>query len=300
MNKFLIVNLVAIMSCWSFGHLASANEGVRGIPIVDASRTRAQVSLQNPSQDDFFCRNVGVKLQLRNRTFGEPVGTPQLDFKDRYIEARGKHVISIDLAELGVNPAEFVIHDVAISSLSCEAPSFKDYCKFAAHTSEDTFSIERILQENNARRCDDFNKEDQTRAAYRSQGIVSARPFAFLSNLKRLDLSGNKILDASPLARLKNLEVLRLARNPLVDVAGLNRLVVLEELDLASTAIVDISPIANLPRISTLDLRDSKVQKLGPLVKMPALKAACLAGTQVFDYHENRRRLDQLNSNCAW
>jgi hypothetical protein len=283
-----------------FSCSAWAGEGVRVIPLVEAGRVRAEITLHNPGRRDLFCSELGAKLQLRSRQFGEPVGSPQLEYQNLYIEAGKKRAVTVDLADLGLNGSDTVIHDIAITTVSCGEPSFKDYCKFATHTSEDAFTIDKILRENNARRCDDFNKEGQTRAAYRGDGIVSARPFGFLGNLKRLDLSQNKIMDPSPLANLKNLEVLRLASNPAKEVGALESLKVLEELDISSTAVQDISPLVSLPRLSVLDIRHSSVFKLEPLVRMPALRQACLEGTRVVDYKSHQKRLDELNSNCAW
>ncbi len=87
--------------------------------------------------------------------------------------------------------------------------------------------------------------------------ISDISPLAGLTNLKELDLGGNKISDISPLARLTNLQELDLDKNSISDISPLAGLTNLKELDLFENRISDISPLAGLTNLEELELRDN-------------------------------------------
>ena len=71
-------------------------------------------------------------------------------------------------------------------------------------------------------------------------GVYDLRPIAYMTRLKRLELTGNSIVNLSPLAGLTNLQTLNLVNN----------------------SIIDVSPLAGLTNLRELDLRNNKISSL--------------------------------------
>ena len=99
------------------------------------------------------------------------------------------------------------------------------------------------------------------------------KPIAYLTNLKRLDLSGIwQIQDISPLRLLTKLEYLNL-RNTTVGngLSSLNELPKLTELNLSKCYITDATPLASLKQLTKLNLSETNITDIRPLSSLSNL-----------------------------
>ena len=99
-------------------------------------------------------------------------------------------------------------------------------------------------------------------------GISDLTGLEHAINLRRLDLSGNRITDVSLLAGLTHLRVLNLEGNDIRDLSPLAGLKHLTHLNLKGNAIVDISPLVNLPALAVLKLEGNDIRNTSDLAAL--------------------------------
>ncbi len=124
-----------------------------------------------------------------------------------------------------------------------------------------------------------------------------------MTDLRRLDLSGNALTDVSALAGLGMLESLDLSGNAISNLAPLAELTELRRLDLAGNVIEELWPLAGLPKLEVLLLDGNRVVDIGALTHHGRLENLGLAGNRVADTRPladlwSLRRLD-LGGNPA-
>lgn len=99
-------------------------------------------------------------------------------------------------------------------------------------------------------------------------GISDLSGLEHATNLRRLDLSGNRITDVSLLAGLTHLRVLNLEGNDIRDISPLSGLKNLTQLNLKWNDIVDISPLMDLPALAVLNLEGNDIRRTSDLVAL--------------------------------
>ncbi|MFT3942420.1 MAG: leucine-rich repeat domain-containing protein [Ancrocorticia sp.] len=122
-------------------------------------------------------------------------------------------------------------------------------------------------------------------------GIEDVSPLAGLTNLTSLHLGHemafwedfNYIEDVSPLAGLTNLTTLELGKNKIADVSPLAGLANLTKLDLLGNKVVDVSPLSALGRLSTLDARENQIVDVSPLAGLTSLTGLSLSKNHIVD-----------------
>src|SRR5690606_32139827 len=97
--------------------------------------------------------------------------------------------------------------------------------------------------------------------------VRDLQPLAGLSDLRRLDLSGNGLsdADAAPLGEMEALEVLSLDDNRLENMEVLGGLENLQVLSLAGNRISDPGPLSTLGMLRILDLSGNEIEELARL-----------------------------------
>lgn len=112
-----------------------------------------------------------------------------------------------------------------------------------------------------------------------------------LLQVKRLNLSQNKVSDLKLVGKLVTLEHLNLNETEVEDLTPIASLVNLKSLSLENTIVEDISPLAKLVNLEHLYLRNSKIKDFSPLETVPKVKIelvddieSCLTG-KVLQYY---------------
>ena len=115
-------------------------------------------------------------------------------------------------------------------------------------------------------------------------GINDLTGLEFATNLRKIELRGNRISDVSPLKNLTNLTKLRLGTNrKIADISPLKNLTNLTFLDIDSNQIADISPLKNLTNLTWLDLDDNRILDISPLTVLKNLTYLDLDGNHISD-----------------
>ena len=129
----------------------------------------------------------------------------------------------------------------------------------------------------------------------RDDAVEDLTLLAGLHELRRLDLSGNRVTNLTPLLGLPNLEVLLLNDNAVEDLTPLAGLHELRRLDLSGNRVEDLTPLLGLPNLEVLLLNDNAVANAWPLAGLHGLESLDLSGNRVADLwplvglHELRR-----------
>ena len=114
--------------------------------------------------------------------------------------------------------------------------------------------------------------------------ITNLSGMGYFINLKRLDISWNKISDLKPLAELTRLEYLKAYGNQISSVAPLAGLERLSSLNVGCNRIVKIDPLKNLTNLVSLYLNDNKLTKIDELKNLINLNALFLRGNKIKIY----------------
>ena len=91
--------------------------------------------------------------------------------------------------------------------------------------------------------------------------IKDLRPLAGLTQLRSVEMTGNRISDLRPLAKLTQLRNLQIGGNQIVSVAPLRNLIDLEELLLNGNRIRDVRPLNRLRNVTLLVLSYNHIEK---------------------------------------
>ena len=104
--------------------------------------------------------------------------------------------------------------------------------------------------------------------------IKDLRPLAGLTQLRSVEMTGNRISDLRPLAKLTQLRNLQIGGNQIVSVAPLRNLVNLESVQLNGNRIRDVRPLNRLRNLTLLVLSYNEIENpLLPLLpKLRELK----------------------------
>ena len=106
-----------------------------------------------------------------------------------------------------------------------------------------------------------------------NQKVADVQPLRSLNRLTKLSLNYNEIDDLAPLADLTQIESLSLDVNLIRDLSSLADLMVLEELYLGGNRIEDISTLADLSNLMQLDVRINPLSDESLDTHLPALEA---------------------------
>jgi len=103
-------------------------------------------------------------------------------------------------------------------------------------------------------------------------------------NLKRLDISFNKIKDVKKLSGLTRLEYLKAFGNQISNVAPLKDLVNLNNLNIGGNKLTKIDALAGLTKLTQLYLNDNKLTSIGALTEMKDLSILHLNNNKIKDF----------------
>jgi len=108
--------------------------------------------------------------------------------------------------------------------------------------------------------------------------IPNLEPFAGLTNLKMLDISGNKLRSLEFIQNLTHLKYLNCSNNHIRTLKPLSNLAELDELHVRGNAIRDVKIIPSLKNLTALNFAETKVQDISPLKELDNLTCLCLNG----------------------
>ena len=112
---------------------------------------------------------------------------------------------------------------------------------------------------------------------------VDATVYSGLSELKCLDIAGQKINDISWLTNMPNLTELDLAATKVSDISILKDFTQLEKLDVSDTDVSDISVIKQMPELKYLKISETKVKDISPIASTPKLETLIAAESEICD-----------------
>ncbi|MFU0823638.1 leucine-rich repeat domain-containing protein [Clostridium sp.] len=90
-------------------------------------------------------------------------------------------------------------------------------------------------------------------------------------NLKKINLSYNKISNIDNLRNLKKLEEINLFNNNIEDISALSNLSKLKKIDLAKNRIKDVTPLGSLKNLQELDLYSNHIENIEVLSQLKKL-----------------------------
>ncbi|QGU94993.1 hypothetical protein GOM49_07730 [Clostridium bovifaecis] len=90
-------------------------------------------------------------------------------------------------------------------------------------------------------------------------------------NLKRINLSYNKINNIDNLENLEKLEEINLFNNNIEDISALSNLSKLKKVDLAKNRIKDVTPLGSLTNLQELDLYSNNIENIEVLSQLKKL-----------------------------
>ena len=102
--------------------------------------------------------------------------------------------------------------------------------------------------------------------------IECIAPLAGLTNLVNLSIGGNLFTDLAPLAGLTNLEHLSIGWSQVSDLTPLARLTNLWGLHVGGHGITSVAPLANLMNLTFLDVGSSQISDISPLAGLTRLE----------------------------
>lgn len=114
-------------------------------------------------------------------------------------------------------------------------------------------------------------------------GISELQGIQFLTNLKKLNLTGNNIKHIGYLKNLILLEELALNHNNVEDIQALKYLSNLEQLDLYQNQISDLTPLADLVKLKQLSVMENKVTDISSLKNLMNLEILVLQNNEISD-----------------
>lgn len=104
-----------------------------------------------------------------------------------------------------------------------------------------------------------------------------------LAELSELTAVQKSIQDLTGLEKATDLKILNLYGNKIKDISILSSLTQLTELSLGDNQIMDITPLANLTQLETLWLYNNQITDFTPLTKLPQLKELSLTRNSITD-----------------
>lgn len=127
--------------------------------------------------------------------------------------------------------------------------------------------------------------------------ISDLSPLRGLLQLEELRLKSNTVSDLSPLSDLKSLKVLVLRSNAVTSLAPLAGCAALSELDLSDNGFTDITPLSFLTQLTTLDLSYNRITDLSALYSLTSLRQLDLRGNPLTE--DDISALTTALPNCA-
>ena len=111
-------------------------------------------------------------------------------------------------------------------------------------------------------------------------------PLSNLTELTKLELSGNMVEDISPLSGLTDLTHLYLFSNKIEDISPLSQLTNLSVLELGANKIEDISPLSEMTKLTDLQLGQNKINNISALSEL----------TNLIELSLNRNKIEDISS----
>lgn len=233
LNRVLILNFMAINLAWA-GNFHT-------VPKIDRTKGEVGVKLINKTQDDLFCQNIEVEIRLRDKQFGEPMGSFTYNFSNAYVIENSQLEISETLSGLGLDESNITIDNLIVRSSSCVEANFQNYCEHHPEVStDDSDSIRLIMNKARTTRCSEVEASIGKNLYLKNRRIVSFKPFTYLRRLKSLHLQENLIESLSGVEKLKQLKVLKINGNPIENIDQAIRLPNIRWVDASRTNIYQV------------------------------------------------------------
>lgn len=113
--------------------------------------------------------------------------------------------------------------------------------------------------------------------------IVNLEGIEYFKNLRKLDLSYNKISDVTPLTKLNHLDNLIIYNNNISDLSEVSKIASLRTLDISNNKIVDLSPLVSLHNLKELDLNNNKIEDISKLNELTGLTSLDISRNDITD-----------------
>ena len=224
-----ILSGLLISECaWSYPSVSS---------FISDNRSSLALTISNASQSKFFCENINVSIQMAGTEFNDVVGTVDLNLGPVFLDANE----SMDLNQVGsaemdrfMQPARPIILTAQASASQCRLPRFADYCAHAKKSDEETYTLNKILDQARTSDCNFVEARVKRSLDLANKNIVDVRPIHLLSQLRRIDISNNPIENIDPLLTLPKIKVI-VANDTLVRELGGKKSSSLKRIELEGT-----------------------------------------------------------------
>jgi internalin A len=206
------------------------------------------------------------------------------------------------LVSVSLLPLLSAIPAKAGSSSTTKVKSFTQWCRQKKSLPAETRKTIDVLLENaGTKNCNLANEQlrslnELSLENYsREFEIRDLRPLSSLSNLTKINLSGNNIVDIQPLSSLTKLVKVNLRRNNIIDIRALANFKNLTIVDLSENKIAELKPLSTLHEITELSLWNNRVSNLIPLSELVNITKLSLGKNQIHSI-EALYRLKKLDS----
>lgn len=129
-----------------------------------------------------------------------------------------------------------------------------------------------------------------------STNIVSLEGIHNLTNLREIQMKGNKVSDISPLSNITGIETILIYNNPIRDISSLKKLVNLKHLTIENGQVSNIDSVSELKELEHLCFYGNKIIDIEAVAGLRKLKLLDFVGNQITDIKalENLTNLENL------
>jgi hypothetical protein len=233
MKKIIVVLILNLLVC-----LARASEShLTGGVLLSKKRNSAMANFKNTSDSAVYCEQLKFNFKVVEDEFYENIGEFSEVIKSIYLQP-GEEVsqnLGSDLQKFSSKTRVAILSEAVSDFSQCRVVNFTDYCKFAPKSSDEMYTLERILAAAKTGSCVDVEPNLKGKLKLREMGIFNVKPISYLSELTNLDLSKNNIISVVDLSKLSQLIKINLSKNPLTEIDSLVLLPNIKTIDVSNT-----------------------------------------------------------------
>lgn len=224
-------------------------------------RQAIDLKVANSSAKEIYCDTVNVGISLVGDEFGESLGEVSLSQGPFYFLPHQEFVLetlgSEQVSQARSENTIAIISRAKVTSKSCKEVGFVEYCKYAQKSSEELYTLDRLMNAAKTARCEDIELNLAGKLRLDEERITNLKPISYLTSLKRISLKENK----------------------LEDLGALKTLVQLQEIDISKNPVKEIDTLLQLPNIRAIDASHTLVYYRGVDYNQYSLRKVYLRGT---------------------
>lgn len=133
----------------------------------------------------------------------------------------------------------------------------------------------------------------------KGQKITSIAPLTDLTSLEGLHIQKTQVADLTPVAKLVNLKDLFIDETPITNITPIENLTNLEKLSLYKVKVSDMAALGKITKLTYISISETDISDISLLANNPNLKTVHLGGAKIYDLTPlaNLANVTELNIN---